>query len=352
MGTFTMLKIDGNYGEGGGQILRTALAFSMVLQKPIEIYNIRKGRKVPGLQPQHLTSVNAGAKISDAQVEGNKLKSEELKFSPQVIKPGNYLFNVAEERGSAGSVSLVLQSIILPLSLAGQNSQITILGGTHVPFSPPFTFYQEVLFPALQKLGLSLKSEIKKWGYYPKGGGEVICEIFPVKEIKNLNLLERGKLLKLTGISAVSNLPLIIAERQRNQALKLLKEKNLSAEIEILPAFSFGQGTFFFLKAEFENSVAGFSSLGKIGKRAERVGEEAVQNFLEYLTTNAAVDEHLADQLIPFLALAKGKSSFSISKISKHLLTNIWLVKQFLEVEIKVEGEEGQAGKVAIERVK
>jgi len=346
--SFFMLKIDGNYGEGGGQILRTALALSIVLQKPIEIFNIRKGRKNPGLAPQHLTSVNACAKISDATVEGNRLKSEELQFSPQPAQAGEYLFNVAEEKGSAGSVSLVLQSILLPLSLASGSSQITVLGGTHVPFAPPFTYYQEILFPTLQKLGLNLKSEIKKWGFYPKGGGEVVCEIQPVKEIKNLNLLERGEIEKLSGISAVANLPLSIAERQRNSTVKLLQQKSLKAEIEIVPAFSFGQGTFFFLKAEFENCVAGFSSLGEIGKRAEKVGEEAVLQLLEYLSTDSCLEHHLADQLIPFLALAKAGSAFSVSKITRHLLTNIWVVKQFMDIEIKVEGEEGKAGKVLV----
>jgi len=343
-----MLKIDGNYGEGGGQILRTALALSMVLQKPIEIFNIRKGRKNPGLAPQHLTAVNACAKISDAIVEGNKLKSEELKFSPQKVKPGEYLFNVAEERGSAGSAALVLQSLLLPLSLAGQSSKITILGGTHVPFAPSITYYQEILFPILEKLGLNLKSEIKKWGFYPKGGGEMICEIAPASEIKNLNLLKRGELKKISGISAVANLPLSIAERQKNSALKHLQEKNLTAEIEMVPAFSFGQGTFFFLKAEFENCVAGFSSLGEIGKRAEKVGEETVLQLIEYLATDSCLEQHLADQLVPFLALAKADSTFSVSKISKHLLTNIWVVKQFLDIEIKVEGKEGKSGRIYI----
>lgn|SRR5574341_1464374 len=341
-----MLRIDGNYGEGGGQILRTALALSVVLQKPMEIYNIRKGRKNPGLAPQHLTSVNAAAKISNANVDGNKLKSEELKFSPGQIKAGEYLFNVAEEKGSAGSVALVLQSVLLPLSLASAPSKITLLGGTHVPFSPPFTYYQEILFPTLENLGLPVKSEIKKWGFYPKGGGEVVCEISPCREIENLNLLQRGKLKKISGITTVANLPLSIAERQRNSALKLIQQRNLEAEIEIVPAFSFGQGTFFFLKAEFENCGAGFSSLGEPGKKAEKVGEETVLQLTEYLSTDSCLDHHLPDQLILFLALAKADSAFSVSKITQHLMTNIWVIKQFLEIDIRLEGEEGKEGKI------
>jgi RNA 3'-terminal phosphate cyclase (ATP) len=342
------LKIDGNYGEGGGQILRTTLSLSCLLKKPVEITNIRKGRKIPGLQPQHLTSVNACKSISEAEAEGNKLQSLTLKFSPQKIKGGDFTFNVAEEKRSAGSTSLILQALFLPLSLAEQSSHITLLGGTHVPWSPPFDYLKEVFLPMVRKIGCQMELQIKKWGWYPKGGGEVHCMIHPAKKLTSLNLTERGKLLNLTGISVVSNLPIPIAERQKNQALKILKEKIFSPEIKIIQAPSIGQGTFFFLKAEFENSVAGFGALGEIGKRAEKVAEEACQEFLEFTETKAAIDPHLSDQLIPYLALAEGQSSFTVSLISKHLLTNIWVVQQFLPTKITVEGKEGSAGKVII----
>jgi RNA 3'-terminal phosphate cyclase (ATP) len=342
------LQIDGNYGEGGGQILRTTLSLSCLLKKPVEITNIRKGRKIPGLQPQHLTSVNACKSISEAEVEGNKLQSLTLKFSSQKIKGGDFTFNVAEEKRSAGSTSLVLQAILLPLSLAEQSSHITLLGGTHVPWSPPFDYLKEIFLPMVRKIGCQMELQIRKWGWYPKGGGEVHCVIHPVEKLASLNLTERGRLLNLTGISVVSNLPTPIAERQKNQALKILKEKDFSPEIKIVQAPSIGQGTFFFLKAEFENSVAGFGALGEIGKRAEKVAEEACQEFLRFIETNAAVDPHLSDQLIPYLALAEGQSSFTVSRISQHLLTNVWVVQQFLPTKITVEGKEGSEGKVII----
>ena len=155
-------------------------------------------------------------------------------------------------------------------------------------------------------------------------------------------------MLNLSGISVVSNLPMSIAERQRNHALKFLQAKGFSPEISLSQAPSIGQGTFFFLKAEFENSVAGFSSLGEIGKRAERVAEEACEDFLRFMQTNGAVDPHLTDQLIPYLALAEGNSTFTVSKITNHLLTNIWVVKQFLQKEILVVGKEGEEGMVTI----
>ncbi|MFQ6032660.1 MAG: RNA 3'-terminal phosphate cyclase [Candidatus Zixiibacteriota bacterium] len=342
------LQIDGNYGEGGGQILRTTLSLSCHLNRPVEIFNIRKGRKNPGLQPQHLTSVNACRSISQAEVEGNKLKSVTLKFNPQRIKGGDFTFDVAEEKRSAGSTSLILQALFLPLSLSEQSSHIAILGGTHVPWSPPFDYLKEVFLPMVKKIGCRMELRIKKWGWYPKGGGEVDCIIQPAEKLTPLNLAQRGKLLNLKGISVVSNLPTSIAERQKNHALRILREKDFSPEIKIVQAPSIGQGTFFFLKAEFENSKAGFAALGAIGKRAEKVAEEACQEFLEFIQTSAAIDPHLSDQLIPYLALAQGQSTFTVSRISKHLLTNIWVVKQFLPTRITVEGDEGNEGKVII----
>jgi RNA 3'-terminal phosphate cyclase (ATP) len=338
------IRIDGNYGEGGGQILRTALALSCVLQKDIEIYNIRKGRKVPGLQAQHLTCVKAAQAISEAEIEGDRLQSQILRFSPRKIKGGNLFFDV----GTAGSVCLVLQSIIIPLSLADAPSDLRLKGGTHVPFSPPVTYFLKILFPMLNKLGMNLNMEIKRWGWYPKGGGEVICQINPVERIKPLNLIERGKLLKVSGLSVVSNLPLSIAQRQKKEAERNLDENGFKLETEILDAPSIGKGTFFFLLASFENSLAGFSSLGALGKRAEQVSDEACKAFLDFMNTSGAVEEHLADQLIPFLALANSESNFSVSRISQHLLTNIWVTQQFLPVKIVVDGKENQPGKIKI----
>jgi len=342
------LQIDGNYGEGGGQILRTTLSLSSILKKPVEIINIRKGRKIPGLQPQHLTSVSACKKISSAEVQGDSLQSVTLRFSPRKTKGGDFAFDVAERKRSAGSTSLILQTLFLPLSRCENGSTIKVLGGTHVPWSPPFNYLKEIFVPMLKKIGCAIDLEIKKWGWYPKGGGEVLCSIQPTSKFSPLNLTERGKLLGLSGDSVVSNLPDSIAERQRDQAIKILKDKGFSPEIKLLQAPSIGEGTFFFLKAEFENSVAGFGALGERGKRAEKVAEEACADFLQFMQGAGAVDPHLADQLIPYLALANGTSTFTVSKISKHLLTNIWVVKQFLQTRILVEGEQGEQGKVII----
>lgn len=345
----SFLTIDGSYGEGGGQILRTAISLSCILKKPIEINNIRKGRKAPGLQPQHLTSVKAAATISGALVKGAELQSQVLHFSPKEVKHSEYLFDVAEKKGSAGAVSLVIQTLLPSLSLANGSSRVTVLGGTHVPWSPPFHYLSEVFIPTVNKMGCHIEMEIERWGWYPIGGGKVIAKINPAKELLPLELTKRGELMRLSGISAVSNLPVSIAERQRDKGIKILKGIGLEpSEIKIINAPSPGKGTFFFLLAEFERSLAGFSALGAIGKSAEDVAKEACEDFLLFYRGHGCVDSRLADQLIPYMALAKGTSSVTTSRITRHLLTNIWIVKQFLPVRFEVEGEEGKEGKISV----
>lgn len=342
------LRIDGGYGEGGGQILRTAFALSCLTKRPIEIYNIRRGRKNPGLQPQHLTSALAAQKISSADILGAELGSQTLRFVPKVPKGGSYSLNVSEKRGSAGSIPLVLQTILLPLSFADTGSKIEVIGGTHVPWSPPFHYLAHVFLPIVNRMGLDIKIMIERWGFYPKGGGIIRAEVSPARSLSSIDLKERGELKKIWGVSAVSNLPRSIAERQRDTASKILKDDGFIPEIDIVDAPSIGQGTFILIVIEFENSIVGFSSLGQRGKRAEEVGEEAARAFLDFYSSGAAVDPHLADQILPYLALAKGESAMTTSKISRHLLTNIWLIEQFIPIKFTVEGKEGEKGLIRV----
>jgi len=343
-----LIEIDGSYGEGGGQILRTSLALASLLRRPLRIYNIRAGRKKPGLQAQHLTCVSALAEISLATLKGAELFSEELFFSPQQIKGGRFLFDVSKVRASAGSVSLIFQALLPSLIWAGESSSLMLSGGTHVPWSPPYHYLEQVFLPMISKMGVEVELNLDRWGWYPKGGGIVEAHIKPGRELGGIKLEDRGELKGIRGISALSNLKLSIAERQRSQALKCLGKAGYEADISITNASAIGQGTVVFLLAEFEGSVAAFTSLGERGKRAEQVAEEACRELLDFLKSDAAIDKYLADQLIPYVALVDEDSSFTTSCISQHLLTNIWVVEKFLPGQFEVRGREGEKGEVSV----
>jgi RNA 3'-phosphate cyclase len=340
----SLIEIDGSYGEGGGQILRTALALSAILKKPFTIHHIRSKRKNPGLQAQHLEAVEALARITEAQTEGVKFGSQKITFFPQKILPGYYQFEVR----TAGSITLLLQAILLPLCLAHGTSRLTLAGGTHVPWSPSFHYLSEVLLPTLESMGGSTEAAIEKWGFYPKGGGKIQLKINPVDELKPISWVDRGSLKKIRGLSAISNLPKHVAERQKEQALKRIqRELKIDAEITILyDVPSNGPGSFLFLLAEYEKTLAGFSSLGSRGKPAEKVADEVVETLKDYVSSEGCIDPHLADQLVPFMALAKGNSSFTTTRITEHLLTNLWVIQHFLDVTISRAGGRGERGRV------
>jgi RNA 3'-terminal phosphate cyclase (ATP) len=336
------IEIDGSFGEGGGQILRTALSLSCITGTALRLVNIRRGRKRPGLMPQHVTCVNAAALISGAEVSGNERGSSELMFVPGRFKPGNYTFDIQ----TAGSSSLVFQALLLPLISADKPSNITIKGGTHVPFSPTYQYISEVFLPMLKRIGVEVESVIRRYGFYPKGGGEVSFMIYPSKTIESLQLIEKGGLLSLRGCSAVSCLPPAIAERQKKSA-----EGNLPAEgavIKVKDVPSYGAGTFVFLKSEYEHVLAGFSSLGEKGKPAEKVGKEAAGQCMEFHNAPGCLDPWLADQIVLYLSLAREHSSFITTRISQHLLTNLWVIEKFLKLRYEIEGDPGGPGKVKL----
>lgn len=338
------IEIDGSYGEGGGQILRTALALSAILKKPFTIHHIRSKRKNPGLQAQHLEAVEALARISEAHTEGVKLGSQRISLYPQKILSGDYQFEVR----TAGSITLLLQAIFLPLCMAQGTSRLTLLGGTHVPWSPPFHYLSEVLLPTLKWMGVSSEAAIEKWGWYPRGGGKIQLKINPVHELKPISLVDRGSLRKIRGLSTISNLPGHVAERQKEQAVKRIqRDLKIDPEINILyDVPSNGPGSCLFLLAEYEKIFAGFSSLGSRGKPAERVADEAVDSLKNYIESEGCINPHLSDQLIPFMALAKGSSSFTTTQMTEHLLTNLWVLQHFLEVKLTRQGEKGEKGRI------
>ena len=339
-----MITIDGSYGEGGGQMLRTALSLSAILNQPFRMINIRLKRKKPGLKPQHVTAVRAAQAVSGAEVTGDQPGAMTLSFVPHGIHGGNFDFDI----GTAGSMTLVLQTVLPILLLSGKRSFVSLTGGSHLPFSPPFDFMQEVFRPTLGRLGCNFRLSLERHGFYPRGGGRMRAEIMPTAGLRPLNLLQRGKLLQITGCSAVSNLPETIAERQRTAVLEALKAEGAPTQIREIKISALSPGTFVFLRAEAEHAVAGFTALGERGKPAEVVGREAADEANAYLRSNAVVDPHLADQLVLYLSLCKERSAFTTSRVTQHLLTNLWLVEQFRRFEWTVEGDEGDAGRVII----
>ena len=336
------IDIDGSFGEGGGQVLRTALSLSCVTGTPFKLVNIRKGRKRPGLMPQHLTAVHAAALISSAQVSGDEKGSTELAFVPGKIRAGSYLFDIT----TAGSSALVFQTLLPLLVCADTVSTITIKGGTHVPFSPSYHHIAEVFIPVVKSMGLRIESAITAYGFYPKGGGQVRFTVKPADAISGLNKLSRGELRSVRGYSGVANLPMDIAERQKQSVIRHLY--HLSADIETLDVSSPAPGTFVFLKSVYENAVAGFSSLGERGIPAEHVGKKAAQDLLHFHNTESCLDPHLADQVVIYLGLAGEASSFTTSQITQHLTTNLWMVRKFLNIQYEIEGEIGSEGTVRI----
>lgn len=327
-----MISIDGAYGEGGGQVLRTSLSLASITNQPIRIERIRAGRQKPGLAAQHLTAVRAAAAICQAEVQGDTLGSTTLEFIPGgSAQAGSYTFDVTQARqgGSAGTVTLVLQTILIPLALAGGNSEVILRGGTHISFSPSFTYIQQVYLPMLSRMGVQAQVKLNAWGWYPQGGGEVELRVSGGSKPSGFNLLERGDLRRVRGLAAVTQLPSHIPQRMAMRAENLLHEANLRAVVQPLRERGVAPGAGLFLTAEYENSLAGFGALGRVGLPAEKVAEMACEELLDFHKTGAPVDIHLADQLLLPAALASQESQYRVAEITTHLTTNAWVIEQF-----------------------
>ncbi len=347
-----MLEIDGSIGEGGGQVLRTSLALSSILGVPIRIYNIRAKRSKPGLRPQHLNSVKAVAMLSGAEVEGLRIGSTELVFKPRRLRGGSFKIDI----GTAGSISLIIQAVAPIAAFAPQPVRIWIRGGTDVPMSPTIDYMRVVFSRILRLLGYKLSIGVVQRGHYPRGGGIVVFEVSePPGKLGSVVIEEPGDVEVVEGISHAWKLPRHVAERQANAA-KLMISSKIGVvpriEIEWEPESSrkaLGPGSGITLWALTKNSILGSDALGARGKRAEKVGEEAAVKLLEDLKTRAALDRHMSDMIIPYLALASGTSIISGARLTLHAYTNIMVTKMFLEkIEISVEGDRDKPFKLRV----
>jgi len=343
-----VLTLDGSYGEGGGQILRTALSLSTITARPFRLANIRAGRRNPGLLPQHLSAVHAAAAISRAILSGDRLGSSELSFAPSLLpSAGSYVFDVAQaaERGSAGSATLVLQTLIVPLALAEAASKVVVRGGTHVEWSPPFDHFANAYLPALGKVGFRVDAELKRWGWYPVGGGEIVCTIAgrsprddqegawprPVQACK------RGALQRISGRSVAANLPAHIPQRMADRARASLEDLGVAVDIQPQRVTAACPGAGIFLLADYEPLKASFSAYGRLGRPSESVADQAVGALREHHASAAAVELHLADQLLLPLSVAAGPSEFTVARPTGHLMTNAWTIGQFGVAAISIE---------------
>jgi RNA 3'-terminal phosphate cyclase (ATP) len=339
-----MISIDGRTGEGGGQILRTSLSLSLITGLPFTINNIRSGREKPGLSPQHLKAVKLSQEIGGAQVDGAELRSTRLTFNPKKIRCGKYQANI----GTAGSTSLVLQTVYLPLSTSSDSSKITLVGGTHVPFAPTFDWLNLNWLLYLKLIGLDMTLDMDHAGFYPQGGGKIFAQINPVDGMDGLRIPERGALEQIRGISSVANLSPKIAERQREQVIRRLGSHFPLNDIRIKQLPSKNKGTCITLICEFEHSQCCYSALGAPGKPAEKVADEVCNKIETLLSTQATFDEYLADQLLLPLSLARSNSTFSCVSITKHIRTNAEVIKAFINPKIEIIGNTGSPGTINI----
>ncbi|HEV3341611.1 MAG TPA: RNA 3'-terminal phosphate cyclase [Pirellulales bacterium] len=338
-----MLKIDGSRGEGGGQVLRTSLALAIITGRPVLIENIRAKRDKPGLRRQHLTAVRAAATISGAELSGDAIGSRELRFTPGAARPGDYKFDI----GSAGSTTLVLQTILFPLLLASGRSEIELIGGTHNPFAPPFDFLERAFLPLVNRMGAHVAIALERPGFYPAGGGRWRVQIEPAAGLAPLELVERGETRRRLCRATLANLPDHIAERELAAVAAVLDWPEECFEVRRYDQRHFGPGNVVTIEIESEQATEVFTAFGRRGVPAETVAREVAAEARRYLEADVPIGEHLADQLILPLALAGGGKYVTLP-LTPHATTNIEIVGKFLDVPIRVESLDDRRWQVRV----
>jgi RNA 3'-terminal phosphate cyclase (ATP) len=349
-----LIVIPGDFLEGGGQIVRTSIALAALTSKEVRINKIREKRPNPGLQAQHVTAVKALAAICEAETEGLVQGSRELVFRPRRHVSGAFSFDV----GTAGSIPLILQALMPSAAFAPNKVELNLTGGTDVKWSPTIDYVRFVVLPVLRLMGYQGALDLQRRGHYPKGGGKVKMTIDPVRALKSIRLLERGTRVSLEGVSHCVKLPSHVAQRQASAAYEKLSRGGVNGAniaIETYPPdqdthLGPGSGITLVLKSS-DNSTIGADSIGERGKPAERVGEDAATKLLAEINAKAPVDRHMADILIPYMAVAEGYSEISTSDLTLHTMTNIKVAETIAGVKFDIRGEMHGPGRVAVQGI-
>jgi RNA 3'-terminal phosphate cyclase (ATP) len=340
-----MLTIDGSSGEGGGQILRTSLALSTVTGKPFRIEKIRAGRPKPGLLRQHLTAVKAAATISSATVDGAELGAGAITFTPSSVTPGEFAFAV----GTAGSATLVLQTVLPALLTAPSPSKLILEGGTHNPMAPPFDFLVKSFLPLVNRMGPTVTAELERPGFYPAGGGRFNVSVTPAAQLLPLEMLERGAIRRIQARAVVANLWRSIAVREVNLVGRLLSLPDDSLIVEEVRD-AIGPGNAVTVEIDTERHTEVFTGFGEVNVRAEGVATRVAQETRAYIASGVPIGRYLADQLLIRMSLA-GAGRFRTGPLSRHTTTNIEVIRQFLEVHIELVEEPKRVWTIAVESV-
>jgi len=339
------IRIDGSYGEGGGSLLRYAIALSSVTMKPVEIYNIRVKRANPGLRPQHLNAVRALARITEATVEGDEVGSTALRFIPRKRAGGSFEIDI----GTAGSISLIIQAILPACISSEEEISLRIRGGTDVPLAPPIDYMAEVFLRNMVPLGVRAELKLLRRGHYPRGGGIVELHASPSK-LFPIDKVRGEKFDRVLGRCHAVKLPRSVVERISSSAIDTLRKEGLRVEIEEEWSEDghLGPGAGIVLWTD-SNPRIGADELGEKGKPSEVVGKNAASKLLDEIKAGMAFDSHMGDMIIPYLALASGRSRVGISKLTLHAESNIWLVERFLPVKFIVQGGVGSPTVIEVE---
>jgi RNA 3'-phosphate cyclase len=340
-----LIELDGSEGEGGGQVLRSSLALSILTGRPFRLINIRARRSKPGLQPQHLMCVRAANTICNGNYKGGSIGSAVLYFEPGTVKAGKYTFSI----GTAGATSLVLQTIYLPLALrCAQSSEIVITGGTHNQQAPCYHFLETTWAGYMAKLGIKVELEMIRPGFYPRGGGEIRSIIHPCAQVNGLTLTNNVEMTTAGGFSAFSGLPESVGRKQARRMSVRLKSEGIESHIPIEEWQAANPGTVAAIIFRQAPVPTLFFGLGERGKPAESVADDAAEEAIAFRNANCPVDPHSADQLLLPLIFSSNASAYRTSEITRHLTTNIETVRKFVDRAIEIEGEEGKPGTVRL----